>query len=453
MFRRFPIWDDPRPVVIRNNIYTGPIMPKYYHYCNNGFPNSGFQNSVMKWMGWGMAFNMINNMFNKPQQSYTTGGFYPYVDLSSRDGAGGSSSALNQNSDLINCQQLYGNKYKFSKVGENYYAVSADGKRQFSGATPEELLEELKTSKGSKVTETDDNKEVKLNIVKPEEAKETKEEEKAEIVEDGGNSDGTSNASDNVSHKKAKFAKLVDNCDWIKFSDLKDTKFKARFKKGMTAEQVLIAAMPASKDWKKEVKDKYIQYLKDANPTAINSEGKVTDLTKLDLIGWKHEKVAITKVKTNPSKSNNKKIAKYEYKNTGGDNYLRINYGTNMIYKNNGTGDLDGEAVFKINNKEYKLSQANSDASLCFYQITDQRYLGSDFKLIDPNTGHFNSDSKFWESKNNGKTTYKTYKFKGEGPLNGGVITYDPENKKVVLKLNNGKTYPMDDIMLGTQKV
>lgn len=448
MFRRFPIWDDPRPVVIRNNIYTGPIMPKY-HYCNNGF-----QNGVMKWMGWGMAFNMINNMFNKPQQSYTTGGFYPYVDLSSRDGAGGSSSALNQNSDLINCQQLYGNKYKFSKVGENYYAVSADGKRQFSGATPEELLEELKTSKGSKVTETDDdNEEVKLNIVKPEEAKETKEEEKAEIVEDDGNSDGTSNASDNVSHKKAKFAKLVNNCDWIKFSDLKDTKFKARFKKGMTAEQVLIAAMPASKDWKEEVKDKYIQYLKDANPTAINSEGKVTDLTKLDLIGWKHQKDAITKVKTKPSKSNNKQIANYQYQNTGGNNYQRINYGENMVYKKNGTSSVDDDAIFLINNNEYTISLGNFSKKLDFCEITEMRSVGADFKLIDPNTGHFNSDSKFWESKNNGKTTYKTFKFKGKGPLNGGVITYDPENKKVVLKLNNGKTYPMDDIMLGTQKV
>lgn len=97
MFRRFPIWDERRPV-INNNIISGPIMPSYHHCCNNGF-----QNSIMKWMGWGMAFNMINNMF---QQPYSTGGFYPYVDLSSRDGAGGSSSALNQNSDLINCQQI-----------------------------------------------------------------------------------------------------------------------------------------------------------------------------------------------------------------------------------------------------------------------------------------------------------------------------------------------------------
>lgn len=428
MFRRFPIWDERRPV-INNNIISGPIMPSYHHCCNNGF-----QNSIMKWMGWGMAFNMINNMF---QQPYSTGGFYPYVDLSSRDGAGGSSSALNQNSDLINCQQLYGNKYKFSKVGENYYAVSADGKRQFSASTPEELLEEMKESKGTKVSTEDDDDEVKLNIVKPEESAE---EDNAEIVEDG---DGTPSTKNN-SVPKGWYPSLSDNNNAPKYKTI-DALKQAAAKAKTTPAQMILADIIESKDgsdWTRASRERLLKAIIKNNSDVFEENGTL----KAD--------ANIKKLKYPSIKWINKNIKPYKYGNViateshqeGSLKLSYLDYG-NKIYKKGGEGG-SGEAIFKVNGQEYNIrtkNSGNTGRKLTYENIIYK----NNQSLINPKTGRFNNEHFTELNRNNPNAGYV---LQGNGPLKNGVIIYDPATQKVVLQLN-GKKYPMDDIMLGTQKV
>ena len=125
----------------------------------------------------------------------------------------------------------------------------------------------------------------------------------------------------------------------------------------------------------------------------------------------------------------------------------------NYIYKKNGTGTLDDDAIFVIDDVKYSLKINGQNTKLDYCQITDNRVLHfMDYKLIDPKTGRFNGQKNVGVWGENLKVSYRLEAEPGyTGKLDNAIIKRESDGR-VTVTVNN-KSYLMDNVMSGAEKV
>ena len=135
-------WGGGGKTVINNYI---PMFDNGHHcHCNN---------TLYKMLVWSLFNQGLKSLDTpEPEQNYnpSTYNMYPGLDLSTTYNP--YTSQLCDTDELTGCRELYGDKFKFQKIGEKYYAVSSDSKTQLSADEPEELMEQIKGHQASKKT-------------------------------------------------------------------------------------------------------------------------------------------------------------------------------------------------------------------------------------------------------------------------------------------------------------
>lgn len=486
-----------RTTVFNNNYYSMPPMMG----CNC---QSNFFNKIPAMI---MMSAFMQNMLRPmtqcnyyPQQSY-----YPglYLSGGGTEGAGGASSSSSEQ-NLKNLQDFYGD-CRFTQITEDgvtkYYC--SNDEYVYTDTSLIDLQKQLELAgikpkqKKEKSSSTDE-----VSLTRRESADEADEADGAGSAGDAGDAGGAGGAGHRT-FKRADLSSITKpgGYTWIKYEELSDAQ-KDKLKNCKTITE-LMKALNSPEFGTTNLKVGYNEFhnwYKDANPSAIDGEN-IVDITKLDLIVREDYKIGSDNLVLSKGKefaysvnesgityykrgnggylekcklddklksdyptmiqnANNKlnklkkdapsesKIAQYRYI-TGSSNSQRLDYnGGNMVYKKNGTNDVDDDAIFKIDGNKYTIQSSHGPKKLDFCEITDMRSLGCDFKLIDPSTGHFNQDRDFWIQGN----SFKKFILKGDGPLGDWTITWDDSQKKVVLQKDN-KSYIMDNIMVGYEKI
>ncbi len=457
--------------IINNNLWS----PVPRDWGCNGHHQCGGNNWLNNMIKYQFMMGMMNNMSNllrqyvtppQQQQSYS-----PYALMGLQLGGGQQPSYEDRLEQYQNAQDFAElkksyNEFKFTNIGGEYQAsLKSDRTVRFSGSTPLELMEQMdayidenpdafKTKPTKVETETDDD-----GAGAPAVVDDTADTEEVETPKGSGGADDVGGGATPANNGKRR---VKDG--WMQASE-----FKAEYLKTRLTEEHLKTRKNAA-DAVALYLNKYFGYenkidvtkLKNAiikqNPSVFDKDGNLlpkADFSKLDVPSyeWMFENCKKT---TNPA--NNPVNRRGRYVSSGGAEKIVYGGTQNHIYKKNGSSTVDDDAMFVIGGKEYTLQRDDVVKKLDFWEITDMRTLGVDYKLIDPKTGQFNNDESFWkngiqyqrgnDNKLNPVQRYHEFKFSGNGTLKGCVITYDPQQKKVVLKKGN-QTFDMNKVMTG----
>lgn len=295
--------------IINNNLWS----PVPWGWGCNGC--DGGNNWLNKMLGYQMLFGMMNNMSNwfAPQQRQQTqqtynpyyGSIYPGLSLGATQGNTSTSyedymDRMQAQNDLAQMKQTW-NEFKISNIGGKYQAILKNDKTVIlNGDTTDELNSNIiayvqenpaqfkakeKEGAGGLDESGDGNEAAAGNDTGDGNVAGAGDGNAAGAGTGTGAGDGAGAGNGNVSGARSFKRATLDNnkYHWSTYKQLNHNS-KKLFEVGMTAEQVLYKSIPAAKNWSQEDKDKYIQYIKDVNPTAIDKDGKVVNLDKLDLI-------------------------------------------------------------------------------------------------------------------------------------------------------------------------
>ena len=301
--------------IINNNLWSPVPWGWGCNGCNGG------NNLLNDLFGCQIMFGMMNNMFSnlfapqqkqQRQQTYNPyGSFYPGLSLGATQGNTNTTyeeymERMQAQNDLAQLKQTW-NEFKFSNIGGKFQAVlKADKSVILDGDTTDELMSNIigyvnenpaqfktKEKEGAGgLDESSDGNEAAAgndtgdgNVAGAGTGTGAGDGNAAGAGTGTGAGDGAGAVNGNVSGARSFKRATLDNnkYHWSTYKQL-DHNSKKLFEVGMTAEQVLYKSIPAAKNWSQGDKDKYIQYIKDVNPTAIDKDGKVVNLDKLDLI-------------------------------------------------------------------------------------------------------------------------------------------------------------------------
>lgn len=385
----------------------------------------------------------------------TYGAGLPYYDFSntSSEGAGGANTT--GNNSLASTQNMM-NQLGFTKANGYSVAQNADGSLLFTynkdGKTCiASTLRELMDNVNSNATDNSSKLEDSLAVHKDdtdevaEEDSETPDETTPDAADETDSDTPATPARQARAHKADLSGKKIGGkeLEWKGYNKIdSNTKvgkyIKDNVKNGTTLKRLVYVMLPRATEKEREM---YKQWLIDGNPNGI-VDGKVADVNKLDLPVYKTASAASTTSKVTSASS---KVAKVDE-----EKITYYNNSKNSISKARGgwTNDSDTDAIFHINNYDYKL-HGNGDYwdAFDYWDITNQRtsYQNDSSILIDKKTGKFLPNNEIL-------TKNKGFKLEGAGPLNGAQIVLEKGN--VVLKDKNGKILGlMDDVMLGNVKV
>lgn len=478
-------WGGNRTKIINNNFFGMPMFGREKRMCNKINPLFLFAAAMQNnFMGVQMPFTFgggypLGNSI-MPYQNIGLTPYYNFTKTQPQEGAGGIKP------ELTNLETVQNNMNQLGFTKNNGYSVTLtpEGKVQYAytdekgntrlayslveltkKTTPEASDTDTTSLEDSLATQGQDE------VSDGSDKKDADEADEADDDTNVKNSDGVKPPSRKGSgFKKADLSNAKingKNLEW-KHYDKCSNYVKTNIKNNTTVDdlvdKMLVSVTGEDKD---KTKATYKKWVIAANPGAIK-DGKVVDVNKLDLPVYKTTASNNTTINTTSSSAGKTKpknkvtsqsriIAKQEDK----DGSLKLVYkgSSNYIYKKNGSSSWDATAVFVIDGKEYTLKETGLSSKLDYYEITDQREIFADFKLIDPLTGHFQKDKKLFNKTENynGYREEKvvTYTLEGNGQLNGAVISL--KNGNVVLtknpENNNSKSVLMDDIMLGNKKL
>ena len=399
---------------------------------------------------------------NSIMPTYGTGLPYYNFGNTSNEGAGGANTTANNS--LTSTQNMM-NQLGFTKANGYSVAQNADGSLLFTynkdgktyvASTLRELMDNVNSNATDNSSKLEDSlavhKEDTDEVAEPEDS--TAPDATAPDTADETDPDASATPArhgrthmPNLSGKKIGGKEL----EWKGYNKIdSNTKvgkyIKDNIKNGTSLDRLVNVMLPRASA---EERAKYKQWVIDGNPNGI-VDGKVADINKLDLPVYKTTSAGYSRTTYNRTVNKQANIAKQVSQNGA----IKLQYsGTkNCIYKKNGSGSMDTDAVFVINGKDYTLSPSDiRGKELDYYDITGQRssLQSSEYILIDPKTGHFRADNK--QLHNKGKDN-SCFILNGSGSLSGAMIKL--VNGKVVLQNAAGKTIGlMDDVMLGNVKV
>lgn len=441
--------------------------------CNNSINPYLFAIMQNGFMNFSPTMNFGGYSYPNSILPYSNTGFMPYYNFTnttSQEGAGG--TANNTNNSLATFQNYMtrlgftaANGYSVSQTSDGtlQFTYDKDGKTVVASSLPE-LMSKISTN-ASAASEKPSSLEDAV-VAQTDKTDENEEVDEADKKDEVDNDDASPDASDEEGELKktpapkgkakgAKHFSMPDlqgqkiggkELEWKGYQNTSDY-VRKNVKNNMSVDDLVNVMLPKGNDTEKA---KYKQWVIDANPNGIK-DGKVANVNKLDLPVYKTagSNSGTTKKVTYSNVVTNKRIAS-QVEEEGKLN-IKYNGTQNRIYKKNGSGSWDDDAIFVINGKNYTIKNSISNTKLDYYEITKQRKLGSSFKLIDPLTGHFNPDKKIFERNGedvNGTPTSNKIHFvlEGNGALNGARI--ELKNGKVVLVKGN-KEELMDNVMLG----
>lgn len=473
-------YEDVNMVRIINNNWS----PIPFGWGLNGHYNCGGNNWLQKMLGYQMLFGWMQNMGQRtyvtpPQQQQY---YNPYAAMGLQLGRGQQPSyedrlEQHQNEqDFVELKNSY-KEFKFTSIGGEYQAsLKSDRTVRFSGSTPLELMEQMNAyidenpdafkTKPTKVETDTDNDGAGAPAVVDDAA----DAEEVEAPKGSGGADAVGGGATPANDGKRRVKE-----GWYPATAAKSQYLKNRFTldklKGVINPAGAVA-MYLLESWggkAKEVvsKDTLKAQIIAQNPSVFDNEGKLlpnADMSRLDVptYDWAAKECKKTTETANNVQNKGQVNKNGHYVSGGGAEKIVYNGTQNNIYKKNGSSTIDDDAIFVIGNLEYTLQRNDVPKKLDFWEITDMRTLGVDYKLIDPKTGQFNEDENFWK---NGKKyegyesgnshlvqKYHEFKFSGTGALNGCVITWDATQKNVVLKKGN-QTFDMNKVMTGAVTV
>lgn len=452
--------------IINNNLWS----PVPWGWGCNGC--DGGNNWLNKMLGYQMLFGMMNNMSNwfAPQQRQQTqqtynpyyGSIYPGLSLGATQGNTSTSyedymDRMQAQNDLAQMKQTW-NEFKISNIGGKYQAILKNDKTVIlNGDTTDELNSNIiayvqenpaqfkakeKEGAGGLDESGNGNEAAAGNDTGDGNVAGAGDGNAAGAGTGTGAGDGAGNG--NVSGARSFKRATLDNnkYHWSTYKQL-DHNSKKLFEVGMTAEQVLYKSIPAAKNWSQEDKDKYIQYIKDVNPTAIDKDGKVVNLDKLDLI-LVNQKSKEKTTRPNFGKYHSGKLELYTGY-TFDTNYIKWN-NNNMIYKGGNGYSADADLVLLIDGNHYKINGED------FYKALGLRddsiwsqMAGGNSNIIDSKTGQFKTNGT-WPANGFILSCVKEGN-KDTSNLKGSKLTV--ENGKVVLIVGKNR-FLMDKVMNGT---
>lgn len=360
---------------------------------------------------------------------------------------------------------------RFAKIGDTYCAIINDVR--YEGTSMDDLLSKI--PRGNEITahpeqpavDNDDDEHNNDDTING---------NNNHNDDDTVNGNNHSNAGNSVrakikvpegwgqTHLSAEVQRSLGNSPSVDDVIAKMDNFDGITTKGMSSEQIA----------------KLRQALIDSNPSCFNAYGSCNvakfDWSKLDLPSGKILKDTFgakncekpkgktkTKGKTKPKETQNtnntwkySSSGQYTY-NNGKDVHIKYKGTQNSIHQKNGNSSLDDDAIFTINGKQYTIICTNGNESkkkkLDYCEITGQRFLGSDFTLIHPETGKFNPTradmSWTYTNHDNGRKEPRTFRLL---PTNGGeYIDIYCKNGQVYMKQGHNE-YLADDVMLGKHK-
>ncbi len=237
---------------------------------------------------------------------------------------------------------------------------------------------------------------------------------------------------------------------WVKCNV--DGFWKPHFKdaKSATAQQVYDAIVKdIGKNGKYELPKDLLQQIINANPSCFDGKNKIKntfDLKKLDLPPYKlFEKKADASKKSLAADNPKTKIAAIKERNTNEYDvkerleYTPKNYIEQSVQhpKTKTSNIIDSDAYLYINGKKYEI---HSGTNTCdYYSLTSRsNWPGNNYKLINPNTGHFDSNNE-WEFYLKDEKGDESLKMRSEA--HGG--------KKYFVLICGNNRFSMDDVMAG----
>lgn len=283
--------------VINNNLWT-PVPWGFGcggHQCSS----NNWMNNMLKYQFMFGMMNNISNMFRcyvtPPQQQ---GDFYPGLYLG---GGGGTmpqnyEEYLQQQQDTQSLTELKSaySEFNIRKIGDRYFAyLKSDKTQRIEADSVDELMDGLNEYVDqnpdkfkAKPAKAETSRVDGEGDIERDDVADASEVDDGAAVSQAGNTPGNSPANNTerrVATRPYKKAELDQHHHWSTYNNLQE-QYKTKFSTGMSVYEVLFQAIPAAKDWPADTRDQYIQYLRDANPNAIDNNDKVTDLSKLDLI-------------------------------------------------------------------------------------------------------------------------------------------------------------------------
>ena len=395
---------------------------------------------------------------------YNLASYPPYYSFgnTSAEGAGGADTSSNLTSmqnmmDKLGFTSANGYSVAQNANGALQFTYNKDGKIYIANSLPD-LMNQVNNKEDEKESKSLEDSLV-AHEADPEDATDP---EKAPDADEPDN-DVTDPDNDDTAHKatekqfsRADLSQETINgkhLEWKNYNSTSDY-VKGHVKKGMSVDNLVKVMLPKVTD--KTILDKYKQWVIDCNPNGI-VDGKVADLNKLDLPVYKTQ--STSRNNNNKTTASHRVIAKQIDNKNGAleeeQRALKYNGTNNKIYKKNGLSSWDDDAIFVINGQNYTIKNSYNSKKLDYNEITSQRLAGTDFKLIDPSTGHFNNDKELFQRtlSYNGYSIQEEvhYILNGSGTLNETTIVL--ENGKVVLKQGNKTLGLMDDVMLGNVKI
>ncbi len=458
-----------RNTVINNNILLAP--PRIHHNHFSGFGN------VFNWMaGFSLAQNFMSGLFSPfkmqsfmPMTPYYNFTGVPYTSLAHNATGIDAMSAARRTLDSLGFTKESGYSVSMGEDGKLTYTYTR-GSQTISAGNLKELLDkqvaskeksqepqETQTTQNAQTTETEDDNwfvpaaEHGGEDVAPSE--EDAEDAGAAVysnttnAEDNGDAYGQSQTYlSNNSSPKGWYRSQNANSDLYQFteSELKE------HKGANTSVDFIVNQFVNGYSASNINKDKLRADLIKKNPSVFNADGNLkenSDICKLDI-------PTSTSVKENYTKKSSKQIKSKQPAVLAQDvNYKMVYKSGNYIYKKNGTGTLDDDAIFVIDDVKYSLKINGQNTKLDYCQITDNRVLHfMDYKLIDPKTGRFNGQKNVGVWGENLKVSYRLEAEPGyTGKLDNAIIKRESDGR-VTVTVNN-KSYLMDNVMSGAEKV
>lgn len=457
------MWPIRRTTIINNNI--GFVPPRIHHHCFGGFGN------MFNWMaGFSLAQNMLNGLFSPfRMQTYIP----PYYNFSQNPGysplknpIGDSTAEARRTLDSLGFTKEAGYGIGTGEDGKLIYSYT-NGDNTIIANSLKELLDKQANTRQTNANEPEKAENTSVS----EAGGEAVEEEIFDLTEapaeETVQSDEGNETTDEVVNTAAVMtqysyvtstSKSPDGwyrsqsagSDAYKFSE-EDLKAHS----GANTSVDIIVNKFASNNGKLDTNKLRSELIK-KNPSVFTADGNLkdgADVSRLDIPTYKWLKSNCMKTQSvHASQSKQPKVLAKDLEYKDGTRKMQYKSG-NYIYKKNGTGTLDDDAIFVIDGVKYSLKINGQNTKVDYCQITGNRKGHfMDYELIDRNTGRFNgNNSRAW-----GGAGFKaSYRLEAEpgftGKLDNAVIKREKDGRVTVT--TNNKTYLMDDVMSGAAKV
>ena len=360
--------------------------------------------------------------------------FTPYYNFSNttNEGAGGTNNSTNN----IRSMQNMMNQLGFTEGNGYSVAQTADGSLQFTyNKDGKTYIAKSLADLTNQISENKDTTPASLEdsiAIHKEENEEAPEEEDDAVDDDHApaspSSPDEAPAPAKRNFKKARDMKLAGReLEWISYNqiDAKTHKWRNRIENGITVDQLV--NIMASKG-KEEEKQAYKQWLIDANPNAIK-DGKVVDVTKLDLPVYKA-------TSTNNTKKATKKVNKKTNTN--------VNKGCNIKY------DETGSPHYYIDTTEVNKDDFNYFNTKTSYKKDE---LADAIKKYDSISGNNRVKNVIVETpQNDNGNLCVTVNYKGNGIFGSyyQTIVFNGSNKDQTIHQKMEQIY--NDLMQGYDK-